>query len=343
MMTRFRWINLFVIILSTAIISSVITVTALRNQIKIVNLFSLKINQVPFIVYVALLLLLVSFVISLFLYYGLRVNQRAIVQKLQWLIVGNYTHDVFKNNQKNRHMVSDYLGVIDVQIDALSVKLQDISQDLNEWSAKNKPLTMEQRSQIVEEERKRIARELHDSVSQQLYATTMLVSAAKHVIQHKDRILEQLNVIEKTINSAQQELRALLLHLRPVSLENKTLAQGLRLLMSELKTKVAIDVVFHIEDVSLSQITEEQLFRIVQELISNVLRHANATKIELYFLMDNGKIKLRVVDNGKGFDTTQTPLSSYGLKNIKERVSGMGGQVAIVSVMYQGTSVDITI
>lgn len=342
MMTRFRFINLFAILFSTTLVASVVTLFVFRRQLNLGSLFLLKIDRMPIFFFLLLLLLVLSFAISLLLYYGLRANQRLIVQKLQWLILGDYHHKVFQKSQKNV-VLSDYLGVIDAQIDTLSEQLRELSSDLTDWSNEKRALTAEEKGMLIADERKRIARDLHDSVSQQLYATSMLLST---VVQSRDNeafVTQQLEIIEKIVQDAQKELRAMLLHLRPISLENKNLSDGLRLLLSELRSKVSLEVIGNIADVSLPVIKEEAMFRIVQELISNMLRHSKATKFELYLLQENDRVKLRVIDNGIGFDTSQKSLSSFGLTGVRERVASMGGSINIVSMPYQGTSIDITI
>ena len=104
--------------------------------------------------------------------------------------------------------------------------------------------------QIVEEERQRLARELHDSVSQQLFAASMMLSALKSA-NHAEQVSKQLNLLEKMLHESQLEMRALLLHLRPVGLKNKTLEQGLIQLIKELKQKIPLNINADIEEIKL--------------------------------------------------------------------------------------------
>ena len=192
----------------------------------------------------------------------------------------------------------------------------------------------------IVEERQRLARELHDSVSQQLFAASMLLSAMTESEQD-EREKKPLVQVERVVQQAQLEMRALLLHLRPAALNNKSLAQGLEELLIELKEKVTFDIRFRLEEVSLSKGAEDHLFRIAQETLSNTLRHAQATEVDVLFVERDGLVIFRVQDNGVGFEENAGKGGSYGLQNVKERAIEIGGTCKIVSVPSQGTIVEV--
>lgn len=193
-------------------------------------------------------------------------------------------------------------------------------------------------------ERQRLARELHDSVSQQLFAASMLLSALTETETPPEETKQKLNQIEKIVQQAQLEMRALLLHLRPIALNNNTLAQGLKDLILELKQKVHFDIDYQIEEIQLSKAEEDHLFRIAQEALSNTLRHAKATEVELLLIERDQLAILRIQDNGRGFDPTdETHSTSYGLKNIAERAVEIGAKYKIVSVSGEGTIVEVKV
>lgn len=197
----------------------------------------------------------------------------------------------------------------------------------------------------VIQERQRLARELHDSVSQQLFAASMLLSAITEQQENEEKeVPKPLAQAERIVQQAQLEMRALLLHLRPAALHNKTLAQGLEELLVELQQKVHFTIRFKLENVSLSKGAEDHLFRIAQETLSNTLRHANASEVEILFVERDGLAIFRVQDNGVGFmkdDDGKT--GSYGLHHIQERAIEMGGTSKVVSVPSQGTIVEIKV
>ena len=106
--------------------------------------------------------------------------------------------------------------------------------------------------------------------------------------------------VERIVQQAQLEMRALLLHLRPAALNNKSLAEGLEELLIELREKVLFDIRFRLEEVTLSKGAEDHLFRIAQETLSNTLRHAQATEVDVLFVERDGLAIFRVQDNGIG-------------------------------------------
>lgn len=341
MIKKFRLFNVFMIILASTVLASIVTLYAIRQRIDMFSLLFSRTASMPIIIYISIALIMMSAIIATVLYFGLKINQRQIVQKLQWLIIGNYKHPIFQENVPQTILLSSYTDVVDEQLNTLSSRLKELSED--RVFQKSVGLSLEEKTSILEEERHRIARELHDSVSQQLFAAMMLLSATNHSVSMvDDKLSKQLKIIEQTINAAQIEMRALLLHLRPVSLAGKTLKQGIEQLLSELKTKVNLNVNAQLSDVSVDAIIEDNLFRILQELVSNVLRHAKATSVELSMNETDDIVQLRLVDNGIGYDTEQQ-TSGYGLLNIKERVAVIGGTLSIVSVANQGTVVDIKI
>lgn len=190
----------------------------------------------------------------------------------------------------------------------------------------------------VVEERQRLARELHDSVSQQLFAASMLLSAMTESAEEQNPLLPQ---VEKMVQQAQLEMRALLLHLRPVALKNKSIAEGLEDLLVELKEKVFFDIRYRLEEVALSKGAEDHLFRIAQETLSNTLRHAQATEVDVLFVERDGLAIFRVQDNGVGFKQGDEKTGSYGLQNVQERAIEIGATCKIVSVPSQGTIVEV--
>lgn len=241
-----------------------------------------------------------------------------------------------------------YIGDIDADISAVRSRLVEMSKELQILNSRPQVFDGETREEILEEERHRLARELHDSVSQQLFGAMMMISALNEQAQKSDTsdmFKKQLAIVGDVINASQSEMRALLLHLRPVSLEGKSLKKGIEQLLKELKTKIKIELTWDVEDVCLSNSIEDHLFRIVQELLSNTLRHAKANELEVYLHQVGENVLLRLVDDGVGFDMNENEnkAGSYGLKNIRERVAGMGGSIKIISFKGQGTSVEIKV
>lgn len=195
----------------------------------------------------------------------------------------------------------------------------------------------------VIEERQRLARELHDAVSQQLFAISMTATAVSRTIEKDwERARRQVQLIEEMAAVAQSEMRALLLHLRPVHLEGKTLAQALERLVSELQAKVPMDISIQVDRSILFHATaEDHLFRIAQEALSNTLRHAKASKMDITLVRDGQMAKLSFTDNGTGFDQEEKKQASYGLLTMEERIHELGGRIAIMTAPGEGTAIEM--
>ncbi|WP_054706266.1 sensor histidine kinase [Bacillus sp. JCM 19041] len=219
-------------------------------------------------------------------------------------------------------------------------KQADRSQKLmDQWAEKESQL----KNELVFQERNRIARELHDSVSQQLYAASMLLSAAVNQKNADvDGLRNRCEQIEKVVNDAQNDMRALLLQLRPIQLEDQSFKEGIEQLVESLAEKHPITFSVRIEDSPLSAGIEDQLFRIAQEAIANTLRHAEAREISLYYARLHNFAVLKVTDDGIGFERKEHS-GGYGLNGIEERAEEIGATARIVSVPGQGTSIEIKV
>ncbi|MDP4085571.1 MAG: sensor histidine kinase [Bacillota bacterium] len=198
--------------------------------------------------------------------------------------------------------------------------------------------------EIISQERNRLARELHDSVSQQLFAASMMMSAINETREQLDtNETKQLKLVEEMIHQSQLEMRALLLHLRPVALKNKSLQEGMEELLTELSQKVTMDIKWKVEQFPLDKGVEDHLFRILQESVSNTLRHAKATKLDVLLIKRDDLIIMRVVDDGQGFEVKDTKAGSYGMQNMRERALEVGGTLKVVSVKNNGTRLEVKV
>ncbi|MCE7793488.1 sensor histidine kinase [Salipaludibacillus sp. CUR1] len=199
--------------------------------------------------------------------------------------------------------------------------------------------------EVVVQERNRLARELHDSVSQQLFAASMMMSTINETNPPEDQIIKkQLNMVEKMIDQSQLEMRALLLHLRPAALKGKTLTEGIEELLAELKEKVPLSIEAKLEDLTLDKGVEDHLFRILQESISNTLRHARAGLLQVMLIARDDNVILRITDDGQGFNVQEARNhGSYGIQNMYERAEELGGTMKVVSIENEGTRLEVKV
>lgn len=237
----------------------------------------------------------------------------------------------------------------DIEVMAIMAKIEQVSHTIEDVKRQNQlvindvyELNEATVKQIVEEERQRLARELHDSVSQQLFAASMMLSALKSV-EHNAQVNKQLTLLEGMLHESQMEMRALLLHLRPVGLKNKTLEQGLMQLIKELKQKIPMNITTDIEEIELEKGVEDHLFRIAQESISNTLRHAKAKNITIELFKASNRVLLRITDDGAGFDINQVDDTRYGLHTMRERALEIGGTCVVISAPQSGTRVEVKV
>ncbi|HSI67376.1 MAG TPA: sensor histidine kinase [Planococcus sp. (in: firmicutes)] len=223
------------------------------------------------------------------------------------------------------------------------LKLQKLLESQRRSLARISNERAENQDQLIQErlviERQRLARELHDSVSQQLFAASMLLSSMTERQEASPSLLQT----ERMIQQAQLEMRALLLHLRPAALHDKSLRQGLYELLSELKEKVFFTIEYKLEEIPLQKGAEDHLFRIAQETLSNTLRHSKATEVHVLFIERDNFAILRIQDNGVGFESDQSKSTSYGLKHIEERAIEIGATSKIISVPSEGTIIEIKV
>ncbi|HGD2093645.1 TPA: sensor histidine kinase [Streptococcus agalactiae] len=241
------------------------------------------------------------------------------------------------NNQSIN--VTDDGTEISTNIQRLSKKMNLMTVSLQ--SKENSRILKSQ--EIVKQERKRIARDLHDTVSQDLFAASMVLSGiAQNVSQlDVDQVGSQLLAVEEMLQHAQNDLRILLLHLRPVELENKTLSEGFKMILKELTDKSDIEVVYHESILTLPKKIEDNIFRIGQEFISNTLKHSQASRLEVYLNQTENELQLKMIDNGIGFDMDSVYDLSYGLKNIEDRVEDLAGNLQLLSQPGKGVAMDI--
>jgi len=242
-------------------------------------------------------------------------------------------------------MGGDEIGRLARQLERLRRKWEDQVTSLQRLTASLAEMETRARMNAALEERQRLARELHDSVSQQLFAISMTATAVRRTLdQDFERARRQVELIEEMAAAAQSEMRALLLHLRPVQLAGKPLALAVRELVEEMRAKVPMEIVLQIdEDLPLNRGVENHLFRLVQEAMSNTFRHARASRMEISLKRRGDAVQLLVQDNGVGFDPQAKRQTSYGLTNMEERASELGGSVRITSAPGKGTRVDIRI
>lgn len=288
-------------------------------------------NGLPYGAFIVLVIFLFSIIVSIWISVAGKVKESVAIKYVKQLKEPNF--------KLKKNKVTGSLKKALIETNELIETQRKTLQRLSNEKAETTDKMIQER---IIAERQRLARELHDSVSQQLFAASMLLSAITEQGEQNDST-HTLKQVEKMVQQAQLEMRALLLHLRPIALHNNTLAQGLKDLILELQQKVYFNIDIQIEEIELTKAEEDHLFRIAQEALSNTLRHAKATEVELLLIARDDIAILRVQDNGLGFNMEEDKSTSYGLQNIAERAVEIGCMYKIVSIPGEGTIVEIKV
>ncbi len=199
-------------------------------------------------------------------------------------------------------------------------------------------------------ERQRIARELHDETGQSLTAIGMGLRGMASTLHQKDarRADQILRNLEKLSSDSLVELQRLIADLRPSHLDDLGLASALRWYASDIQERTSLEVHVEIsgEEHPLSAPAKTALFRIVQEALTNVIKHAEAKIVKISLRFSADAVEIRVSDDGQGFDS-QTRRSggriSWGLRNMEERANLLGGRFQVRSSPGHGTTLEVSI
>jgi NarL family two-component system sensor histidine kinase LiaS len=218
-------------------------------------------------------------------------------------------------------------------------ELSQLAEQLNRMAEQLQNLVQTKQELASMEERNRLARDLHDSVKQQVFATTMQVGAARAVIdQDSSAAREHLDEAEQLSRQAQSELNTIIRELQPESLQGRDLTHALREHVADWsrQNKISADIDIQ-EDISLPLEVEQTLFRITQEALSNIARHSEATHIKIQLSGEENQVILAISDNGKGFETTAADGKGVGLRSMRERIEALGGSLLVESTSGEGT------
>lgn len=219
--------------------------------------------------------------------------------------------------------------------------------DQSAVAVENARLFAEARGKAALEERQRLARELHDSVSQALYGIALGSRTAGTLLDREappERIAEWLEYVLSLAEAGMTEMRALIFELRPESLQTEGLIAALEQQAAALRARHEIPVHTTLgEEPDLTLETKEALYRIAQETLHNTVKHARASRADLRLECDARGIVLEVSDDGAGFDLEGDFSGHLGLKSMRERVARLGGTLRMDSAPGEGTTIRVRI
>jgi signal transduction histidine kinase len=235
------------------------------------------------------------------------------------------------------------LAAIDIEeVHKLGETLHSAHQQIERHAAERDEL----RRRIMvaqEQERLRLAHDLHDQTGQSITAALLDLKAIEPFVAEEGR--PRLRILSKALNEIGQMLHRIAWELRPASLDELGLTNVLQTYFEEWSRKHGITVDFKCKDPRLDEYSDEirtTIYRLIQEALNNIARHADATRASAVIETVSGALRLIIRDNGRGFDKSSTP-ERLGLAGMRERVSLIGGRLEVDSFLGAGTILSLDI
>jgi PAS domain S-box-containing protein len=227
----------------------------------------------------------------------------------------------------------------------LETRVKERTYDLEKANRELRKLSAHLQS-VREEERKKIARDIHDDLGQVLTALKIEVSMLANKLRSDKKLFEKAESIVEKIDDTIQSVKKICASLRPTILDHFGLSAAIEWQMEEFKTLTGIKggASFEPREIILDQDLSTTVFRIFQEALTNIARHANATEVRVHLQLKDGKMLLKVKDNGKGITKRQlSDPTSFGIMGIRERVHYLSGNVTIDGMKDKGTTLMVSI
>lgn len=232
-----------------------------------------------------------------------------------------------------RHFSDDEVQLIDIFADQAALALEHAR------------LVDQSRKLAALEERQRIARDLHDSVSQTLFSLTLAAQAARTTIETDGAsAANMLQMVQELAAGALAEMRALIFELRPGSLHEAGLAAAIERFVGAFRSRTGVAVALDLDSRRLPAPVEEALYRITGEALANVGKHASASRVVVTLARTSEGVELTVCDDGRGFDLSQPITGDHmGQRTMQERAAALGGFCKVQSVPGDGTTVVVCV
>lgn len=251
--------------------------------------------------------------------------------------------------EKNIVRAETIASQINVVLEYLSGDLDHVTRIIE--SAKNRQLIGLKIILAQEEERKRVAREIHDGPAQTLANVVLRTEIAERMLlkQEFEQVKFELVDLREQVRLGLEEIRKTIFNLRPMALDDLGLIPTLRKLTQDFEEKTRIHTIFEVsgKEIRVHSSMEAAMYRLVQEALSNVSKHSRATRVLVTVIYLEQTIKIKVEDNGKGFNfqcsTKYEDNKHFGLTGMFERVELLEGTLNVNSQIGIGTEIDITI
>lgn len=244
--------------------------------------------------------------------------------------------------------VLSVIGTSDRRFTAEEVALLSSIADQVGVAVENARLYQQAEQLAVVEERQRLARELHDSVTQSLYSVSLLAETGQRSLRSGDlaQAEQRLNRLGEVAQQALQEMRLLVYELRPAALNQEGLVGALQQRLDAVEGRAGIEshLLVEGETIDLPAPVEANLYRIAQEALNNALKHAEASEVTVRIQAGKKEVTLEVTDNGRGFDVDAVQAESgIGLHSMRERAERLQGTFSVASIDQAGTMVKVSL
>jgi signal transduction histidine kinase len=246
-------------------------------------------------------------------------------------------------------LVGLFIGGYRLRVRNLEAHSRELESQVEQRTAKlmqiEGALRQSEMEKVITAERSRLARDLHDSVTQSIYSLTLLAEAGQRMIKSSDlqQAKENQSRLGEIAQQVLQEMRLLVYELRPQVLRSEGLLGALEQRLEAVERRAGIDARM-VEDVKidLPEDLEEELYHISMEALNNALKHANASEVVISLWAEEGSLAFEIKDNGQGFDQKLANIKGgMGFVSMDERVEKIGGELTIQSVPDAGTTVRV--
>jgi signal transduction histidine kinase len=259
---------------------------------------------------------------------------RSVVRRLRRLAVATENYAAGDFTQRVTTGPPDEVGMLERNFNEMASRLQT--------AVAHERLLAEKSARLAE--RSRISRDLHDSISQDLFSLSLLAGGLTKALPAGSPLRTEVQTLAETVDSTNREMRALLLELRPSTLDEKGLVPALEELASTYSARLGVKVDADLEPVSMAPAAELAALRIAQEGLANAVKHARAANIRLGMHRHGESVEITVSDDGGGFVVNGDGVGhGLGLRLMRERVDELGGSLKIESVVEHGTTVSATL
>ncbi|WP_371320230.1 sensor histidine kinase [Chengkuizengella axinellae] len=259
-------------------------------------------------------------------------------------------HQRIKNIEGTIHRAETVVSQMNVVLDYLQGDLNQVSRILE--TAKNRQLIGLKIILALEEERKRISREIHDGIAQSMANLVLRTEIVERMLSKEkyDSLMGEFVDFKHQMRTGLEEVRKIIFNLRPMALDDLGLVPALRKYLQVFEEKYAINtsIDVHGQEIRISSAMEVAIYRFVQEFCSNTYKHANASQIKLGIFFEDETISISLQDDGIGFEIDQMDQkilegNHYGIIGMRERVELLEGDFEIRSASNQGTQITMKV